>query len=185
MHQNVSVLLARRYPTSACHGRQLAAIATRRMRHTKVALLLPQPWQAGGELRRASGTGRCSSRCDRDAPDAAHTSGAPGAHPAATVAGGRRSRRASGTGSLRRLSLQLRIQRLSLRRRPSRPSVRASRLRRPPRLAAFDLLIGILACHPPTRHRVRWLSLAYLFCVIKRARRVDLTDSHSSTVKFS
>ena len=54
---------------------------------------------------------------------------------------------------LRRLSLQrlsLRLQRLSLRRRPSRPSVRASRLRRPPRLAAFDLLIGLLVCHPPS-----------------------------------
>ncbi len=52
---------------------------------------------------------------------------------------------------LRRLSLllQLQIQLLLLQRQPSSPSVRASRLRRLPRLAAFDLLIGLLVCHPP------------------------------------
>jgi hypothetical protein len=71
---------------AARSGAQLAAVATRRMRHTQVSLLAhipPPPWRAGRGSRRAIGTGTCSARCDRDAPGAAHTSGAPGAHFAA------------------------------------------------------------------------------------------------------
>jgi hypothetical protein len=65
---------------SAARSRR-AGCGTHKWHARRTSLCLQ--WQAGGGSRRAIGTKRCSVRFDRDAPGAAHTSGAQGAHPAA------------------------------------------------------------------------------------------------------